>query len=80
MDILIWEMDYTHKNYPIRKLTFIFSDWYRFNILQRIHQNYIENINLYSIAVVSAGLVKANYGVYVGLGYFIGRYNMSYLD
>ena len=52
-------------------------DWYNFNILQRVHQNYVENINFYSVAVISAGLVKANYGVYVGIGYFIGRYIWS---
>jgi hypothetical protein len=33
----------------------------------------VENINLASIAVVAAGVVKANYGVGVGVGYMIGR-------
>lgn len=54
-------------------MSFSCSDWYRFNVLQRIHLNYVENINLASIAVVAAGIVKPNYGVGVGLIYMLGR-------
>jgi hypothetical protein len=43
-------------------------------VLQRIHQHYVENISLASIAVVAAGIVKPNYGLGVGLTYMLGRY------
>jgi len=50
-----------------------YKDWYRFNVLQRIHLNYVEGINLGSASVIAAGLVNANYGVAVGLTYILGR-------
>jgi hypothetical protein len=49
-------------------------------VAQRIHLNYAENINLASIAVVAAGIVKPNYGVAVGLTYMLGRYVKIYLE
>lgn len=48
--------------------------------MQRIHLNYVENINLASIAVSAAGLVNTNYGVGVGIAYIIGRYLLSDID
>lgn len=57
-----------------------FRDWYKFNVHQRIHQNYIEGISLATTGVVAAGLVKGNYGFGVGLAYMIGRYYLFVLD
>ena len=55
-------------------------DWYRFNVLQRNHLNYMENINWATTAVLAAGVVNPNYGVGVGLSYILGRllYAMFY--
>ena len=61
-------------------MVWLFRDWYKFNIHQRIHQNYIEGISLATTGVVAAGLVKGNYGLGVGLGYMIGRYYLFVLD
>jgi hypothetical protein len=36
--------------------------------------NYVENINIATTAVVSAGLVNPNFGVGVGIAYIIGRF------
>lgn len=61
-------------------MVWLFRDWYKFNIHERIHHNYIENISLATTGVVAAGLVKGNYGLGVGLAYMIGRYCIFVLD
>lgn len=52
-------------------------DWYQFNILQRIHLNYVENLSFATTATLAAGLFEPKAAAYTGLVYLLGRY--SYL-
>lgn len=61
-------------------LTISHRDWYRFNVLQRIHLNYQENISLATTAIIAAGIYNPNVGVGIGVAYMIGRllYSLFY--
>lgn len=48
-------------------------DWYRFNVLQRIHLNYVEGVNLAQASVLAAGLYRPREAALFGLAYIIGR-------
>lgn len=67
-------MDYIHKNFHISKSNInILRDWYTFNVLQRVHMNYIENIHLATGATLAAGIYQPKIAAYVGIAYIVGR-------
>jgi hypothetical protein len=52
---------------------YLYRDWYRFNVLQRIHLNYVEGISLAQTSVLAAGLYKPKHAALIGLAYIIGK-------
>lgn len=62
------------KNFHISNINFIiFRDWYNFNVLQRIHMNYVENISIATTTTLAAGLYNPRYAACAGLTYIVGR-------
>jgi hypothetical protein len=49
-------------------------DWYRFNVLQRIHMNYIENLSFATVSTLAAGFYDPKAAAYMGLVFMFGRY------
>lgn len=50
-----------------------YRDWYRFGILQNIHQTSTWQLGLAGFSTLAAAYVDGNYSLGVGLGYIIGR-------
>jgi len=57
----------------MRKDYFKHRDWYNFNVAQRVHQNYLENINWMSLSVLAAGLYKPQVAAAMGAVMIIAR-------
>jgi hypothetical protein len=67
-------MEFMLKNFHISNINLIiFRDWYHFNVLQRIHLNYVENISIATTSTLAAGLYNPRYAAYAGLTYIVGR-------
>ncbi len=50
-----------------------YKDWYKFNILQRCHLNYLENLPIVMTSLVAAGLYDPKKASVVGLAYLFFR-------
>lgn len=72
-DFLILEVDNIPKDLLTGTIVYYDRDWYRFNVLQRIHLNYVEGVNLAQASVLAAGLYRPREAALVGLAYIIGR-------
>ncbi len=53
------------------KLTY--KEWFEFNIVQRIHMNFLEQLMIVSFLLLTAGLKHPVYTVYAGVAYAVGR-------
>lgn len=78
MVIQIRVVDHTHKNYLTGKHEFIFRDWYKFNIYQRVHQNYVESLSFAQTSLLSAAIYKPKEAAAVGLLFIVGRIIYSF--
>lgn len=65
-------------SYPTSNHEFTLRDWYRFNVLQRIHMNYIENLSFATVSTLAAGLYDPKIASCMGLVFLLGRYFFSY--
>lgn len=73
-DIPTQEVDSIHRNSPTSNQNTSFRDWYNFNILQRIHMNYVENLSFATTATLAAGLYEPKAASYMGLVFMLGKY------
>lgn len=71
--ILTLDQDFIRKNSPIGTYKLLFSDWYKFNVQQRIHLNYVEQLGLATTSVLAGGLVCPHIGIGIGLTHIIAR-------
>ena len=72
-DFPIQEVDNILKDLLTGTIVCYNRDWYRFNVLQRIHLNYVEGVNLAQASVLAAGLYRPREAALFGLAYIIGR-------
>lgn len=56
--VLILGVGFILKDYPISMDLFLRRDWYKYNVAQRIHLNYVEGINFGQISLLSAALYR----------------------
>ena len=57
------------------KLTY--KQWFEFNIAQRIHSNFLEQLLIVTLLLLTAGLKHPGYTVYAGIIYSVGRVIMA---
>ena len=66
-------MVFIHKDCLIGKKICYLRDWYRFNVLQRIHLNSVEGISLAQTSLLAAGIYRPREAALIGLAYILGR-------
>ena len=57
------------------KLTY--KQWFEFNVAQRIHMNFLEQLFLVLFIILAAGISYPAYTVYAGIAYSVGRLAMA---
>lgn len=50
-----------------------YKDWYQFNILQRVHLNYLEQLPLALSALLAAGIYRPREAAGLGVLYLVGK-------
>jgi uncharacterized membrane protein YecN with MAPEG domain len=63
----------TLKNSPTGTYKPKFRDWYSLNVLQRIHYNYLESINLAQLSTLASALYKPRHAAVAGMVFILGR-------
>ena len=57
------------------KLTY--KQWFDFNVVQRIHMNFLEQLFFLLFLILTAGVTNPAYTVYAGIAYCLGRLIMA---
>ena len=78
VDTQIQEVVFTPKNFLISKFNQYHRDWYKLNVYQRIHLNYIEGMSLAQVSLLSSAIYKPKIAALLGVLYVVGRAMYSY--
>ena len=54
-----------------------YKEWFQFNVAQRIHGNFLEQLVTVTLLILIAGLKYPAYTFYAGIAYSIGRLLMA---